>query len=70
MLVSFEYCNKIIANAELSVVPSYEEEVTIFGVVYEVLDFRHEVEIKHKPSGKKSVVEKIICTLTALRDKE
>ena len=70
MTVSFEHCNKIIANAELSIVPSYEEEVIIFGVVYEVLDSRHEVEIKQKPSGKKSVVEKIICTITAIRDKE
>ena len=70
MTVSFEHCNKIIANAELSIVACYEEQVTIFGVDYEVLDYRHEVEIKIRPSGKKCVVEKIICIVLAISDKE
>jgi hypothetical protein len=70
MLVSFEHCKKIIANANLSFIPNYGEEVTIFGVVYEVIDCRHEVEIKIKQSGKKCVVEKNICVVSAIRDKE
>ena len=63
MTVSFEYNDKIIANAELSVVPAYAEVISIWDKDYEVFDIRHEVEIKQKQSGKKSVTEKIICEL-------
>lgn len=70
MIVSFEHCGEIIASANLSLIPNDYEEITIFGVVYEVVDFRHEVEIKRKSSGKKSIVEKNICIVTAIRDKE
>ena len=63
MRVCFEYCNKIIANAELSLIPHYQDTIKIWGKEYEVGDFRQEVEIKQKPSGKKSVIEKIIVTL-------
>ena len=63
MTVSFEYCNKIIANAELSLIPQYQDTIKIWGKEYEVGDFRQEVEIKQKPSGKKAVIEKIIVTL-------
>jgi len=68
MTVSFEYCDKIIANAELSVVPHYDDVVTIWGKNYDVFDIRHEVEIRQKPSGKKSVIEKIIVTLNDCGD--
>lgn len=63
MLVSFEYCNKIIANAELSLIPQYQDTIKIWGKEYEVGGFRQEVEIKQKSSGKKAVIEKIIVTL-------
>ena len=68
MLVSFEYCDKIIANAELSIVPAYAEVIRIWGKDYEVFDIRHEVEIKQKPSGKKSVAEKIIVEIIDLEE--
>lgn len=68
MLVSFEYCDKIIANAELSKVPLEDESVTIWGKEYSVSMIRHEVEIKQKPSGKKAVIEKIICELIDLEE--
>lgn len=68
MTVSFEYCNKIIANAELSLIPNYQDTIKIWGKEYEVGDFRQEVEIKQKPSGKKSVIEKIIVTLNDCGD--
>lgn len=68
MLVSFEYCNKIIANAELSLIPQYQDTIKIWGKEYEVGDFRQEVEIKQKPSGKKVVIEKIIVTLNDCGD--
>ena len=64
MLVSFEYNDNIIANADLSKVPLEDELVTIWGKEYSVYIVRHEVEIKQKPSGKKAVIEKIICELT------
>ena len=63
MTVSFEYCNKIIANAELSIIPYSGDTIKIWGKEYEVGDYRQEVEIKQKPSGKKVVIEKIIVTL-------
>lgn len=63
MTVSFEYNDKIIANAELSLIPNYGDTITIWGKEYEVGDYRQEVEIKQKPSGKKAVIEKIIVTL-------
>jgi hypothetical protein len=63
MTVSFEYCNKIIATAELSLVPNYGDTIKIWGKEYEVGDYRQEVEIKQKPSGKKVVIEKIIVML-------
>jgi hypothetical protein len=63
MLVSFEYCDKIIANAELSLIPQYQDTIKIWGKEYEVGDYRQEVEIKQKPSGKKVVIEKIIVML-------
>lgn len=63
MTVSFEYCGKIIANAELSLIPNYGDTIKIWGKEYEIGDFRQEVEIKQKPSGKKVVIEKIIVTL-------
>lgn len=68
MLVSFEYCNKIIASAELSLIPQYQDTIKIWGKEYEVGDFRQEVEIKQKPSGKKAVIEKIIVTLNNCGD--
>ena len=69
MLVSFEYCNKIIANAELSLIPQYQQDtIKIWGKEYEVGDFRLEVEIKQKSSGKKAVIEKIIVTLNDCGD--
>ena len=68
MLVSFEYCNKIIANAELSLIPQYQDTIKIWDKEYEVGDFRQEVEIKQKPSGKKAVIEKIIVTLNDCGD--
>lgn len=68
MLVSFEYCNKIIANAELSLIPNYRDTIKIWGKEYEVGDYRQEVEIKQKPSGKKAVIEKIIVTLNDCGD--
>ena len=68
MIVSFEYCDKIIANAELSKVPLEDESVTIWGKEYSVSIVRHEVEIKQKPSGKKAVIEKIICELIDYED--
>ena len=67
MIVSFEYEKKIIANADLNVVPTFLDTVKIWGKEYEVEGSFHEIEIKMKPSGKKSVVEKIICRL---KDKE
>lgn len=63
MTVSFEYNDKIIASADLSLIPQYQDTIKIWGKEYEVGDFRQEVEIKQKPSGKKSVIEKIIVTL-------
>jgi hypothetical protein len=63
MLVSFEYNDNIIANADLSLIPQYQNTIKIWGKEYEVGDYRQEVEIKQKPSGKKSVIEKIIVTL-------
>lgn len=68
MTVSFEYNDKIIANAELSKIPLEDESVTIWGKEYSVCMVRHEVEIKQKPSGKKSVTEKIICEITDLKE--
>jgi len=68
MLVSFEYKGKIIANAELSLPVHYDETITIFGKMYTSIDYRHEVEIKMKPSGKKSVVEKIICMVEEYKE--
>ena len=68
MRVCFEYCNKIIANAELSLIPQYQDTIKIWGKEYEVGDFRQEVEIKQKPSGKKAVIEKIIVTLNDCGD--
>ena len=67
MLVSFEYCNKIIANAELSMIPFSGDTIKIWGKEYEVGDYRQE-EIKQKPSGKKSVIEKIIVMLNNCDD--
>ena len=64
MFVSFEYNDKIIANADLSKIPLEDETVTIWDKEYSVYIVRHEVEIKQKPSGKKAVIEKIICELT------
>ena len=63
MTVSFEHNEKIIANAELWAIPVYDEVVTIWGNEYRVIDYIHEVEIKQKPSGKKAVIEKIICVV-------
>ena len=63
MTVSFEYEKKIIANAELDVVPTFLDTVKIWGKEYEVEHSFHEVEIKMKPSGKKSEIKKIICRL-------
>ena len=68
MTVSFEYNDKIIANADLSKVPLEDESVIIWGKEYSVYIVRHEVEIKQKPSGKKVVIEKIICELTDYED--
>ena len=68
MLVSFEYCDKIIVNAELSLIPQYQDTIKIWGNEYEVGDFRQEVEIKQKPSGKKVVIEKIIVMLNDCGD--
>lgn len=68
MTVSFEHCNKIIANAELSLIPQYQDTIKIWGKEYEVGDYRQEVEIKQKPSGKKSVIEKIIVMLNDCGD--
>ena len=68
MTVSFEYCDKIIANAELSLIPNYGDTIKIWGKEYEVGDFRQEVEIKQKPSEKKAVIEKIIVTLNDCGD--
>lgn len=68
MTVSFEYNDKIIASAELSLIPNYGDTITIWGKEYEVGDYRQEVEIKQKPSGKKSVIEKIIVTLNNCGD--
>lgn len=63
MTVSFEYKNKIIANAELALIPHEDESVTIWGKEYTVGLVYHNVEIKQKASGKKAVIEKIICEL-------
>lgn len=63
MTISFEYNDKIIASADLSLIPQYQDTIKIWGKEYEVGDFRQEVEIKQKPSGKKAVIEKIIVTL-------
>lgn len=68
MTISFEYNDKIIANADLSIVPSVTERVMIWGKDYYVIHKRHEVEIKQKTSGKKSVTEKIICQVMELDD--
>ena len=68
MTVSFEYCNKIIANAELSMIPYCGDTIKIWGKEYECGDYRQEVEIKQKPSGKKAVIEKIIVTLNDCGD--
>lgn len=68
MTVSFEYNDKIIANADLSKIPLEDESVTIWGKEYSVCMVRHEVEIKQKSSGKKSVTEKIICELIDLKE--
>ena len=68
MTVSFEYNDKIIANADLSLIPQYQDTIKIWGKEYEVGDFRQEVEIKQKPSGKKAVIEKIIVTLNDCED--
>lgn len=68
MTVSFEYCYKIIANAELSLIPNYGDTITVWGKEYEVGDYRQEVEIKQKLSGKKAVIEKIIVTLNDCGD--
>ena len=53
MTVSFEYCDVIIASAELSLLPRYEDIIKIWGKEYKVEDYRQEVEIKQKLSGKK-----------------
>ena len=68
MTISFEYCDKIIANAELSLIPCWGDTIKIWGKEYEVGDYRQEVEIKQKPSGKKAVIEKIIVTLNDCGD--
>ena len=68
MTVSFEYNDKIIASADLSLIPQYQDTIKIWGKEYEVGDFRQEVEIKQKPSGKKTVIEKIIVTLDDCED--
>lgn len=68
MTVSFEYCDKIIAIAALSMIPFSGDTIKIWDKEYEVGDFRQEVEIKQKPSGKKSVIEKIIVTLNDCGD--
>ena len=68
MTVSFEYNDKIIANAELSLIPQCQDTIKIWGKEYEVGDFRQEVEIKQKPSGKKVVIEKIIVPLNDCGD--
>ena len=63
MTVSFEYCDVIIASAELSLLPRHEDIIKIWGKEYEVKDYRQEVEIKQKLSGKKVVIERIIVML-------
>lgn len=68
MTVSFEYNDKIIANAELSIIPFPGDTIKIWGKEYEVGDYRQEVEIKQKISGKKVVIEKIIVTLNDCGD--
>lgn len=63
MTVSFEYRDVIIASAELSLLPRYEDIIKIWGKEYKAEDYRHEVEIKQKLSGKKVVIERIIVML-------
>lgn len=63
MTVSFEHEGKIIANAELSYAPNCHEIVTIWGKLYNIIDFKHEVEIGLKKTGTKKVIEKIICVV-------
>lgn len=63
MLVKYEYDDKIIADAELSYPPREWETVSIWGEEYIINHVSHEVEIKKRTNGKKSVVEKIICSL-------
>ena len=63
MTVSFEYNNKIIANADLALIPREDESVKIWGKEYDVGLVYHDVEIKQKVSGKKAVIERIVCEL-------
>lgn len=63
MTVSFEYNNKIIANADLALIPREDESVTIWRKEYTVGLVYHEVEIKQKASGRKAVIERIVCEL-------
>lgn len=63
MTIGFEYDNKIIANAELSLVPSIDQHIKIWNENYIVINVYQNVEIKMKNNNKKVVVEKIICTL-------
>ena len=63
MTVSFEYNDKVIATADLALIPYEDEIVTIWGKEYIAGPVYHYVEIKQKASGKKAVIEKIICEL-------
>jgi len=63
MTVYFEHEGRITATAGLSYIPNCHEIVTIWGKPYNVVDFKHEVEIGLNKTGKKKVIEKIICVV-------
>ena len=68
MIVSFEYNNKIIANADLALIPREDESVKIWGKEYTVRFVYHDVEIKQKASGKKAVIEHIFCRVREVNE--
>ena len=64
MTVCFNYDNKVIATTGcLCQAPKEGETVKIFGEEYSVLNVYHEVEIRMKKSGNKTVTEKVFVDL-------
>ena len=61
--MKYEYNNKIITDVESSYPPREWETVSIWEEKYIINHVSHEVEIKKRTNGKKSVVKKKLFVL-------